>query len=250
MLARRRLLALLVLLPAAALLAGAGLYADPAAWHKALSPASRKDPAFTFVKADPKLPNVLLIGDSISIGYTPAVRQALAGKANVYRIPANGADTARGLKNLDAWLGGVKWAVIHFNFGLHDLKYVTPDGKYDLQKGKVVATPEQYAKNLAELIRRLQAGGARLVFATTTPVPTTTYGRIQGSEEKYNAAALRVMQANQIQVNDLCALVRPNLAKWQLPKNVHFSAEGYRRLGAQTAAEIEKALAATSTRRP
>src|SRR5689334_22631584 len=45
------------------------------------------DPAFEPVKDDPKLPRVLLIGDSISINYTLPTRKLLAGKANVHRNP-------------------------------------------------------------------------------------------------------------------------------------------------------------------
>ena len=80
------------------------------------------DPAFETVKDDPTLPRVLLIGDSISIGYTPATRKLLAGKANVHRIPTNGGPTDNGTKNIKQWLGDGKWDVIHFNFGLHDIK--------------------------------------------------------------------------------------------------------------------------------
>src|SRR5262245_45995913 len=79
-----------------------------------------QSPAFASVTEQPGLPRVLLIGDSISIGYTVTVRRELAGKANVLRIPENGADTANGLKKIDAWLGESKWDVIHFNWGLHD----------------------------------------------------------------------------------------------------------------------------------
>src|SRR3954470_7031794 len=61
--------------------------------------------AWDFVQDDPKLPRVLLIGDSVSRGYTQAVRKALAGQANVHRAPANCGPTASGLKNLDVWLG-------------------------------------------------------------------------------------------------------------------------------------------------
>ena len=85
------------------------------------------DPAFAKVEDDPNLPRVLLIGDSISIGYTAPVREFLKGKANVHRIPTNGGPTTNGLANLDKWLGTSKWDVIHFNWGLHDLKYL-PDG--------------------------------------------------------------------------------------------------------------------------
>jgi hypothetical protein len=71
----------------------------------------------------PGLPRVLLIGDSISIGYTLPVRELLKGKANVHRIPQNGGATDVGLEKMASWLGDGKWDVIHFNFGLHDAKY-------------------------------------------------------------------------------------------------------------------------------
>ena len=61
---------------------------------------SPQSPAFAPVIDNPELPRVLLIGDSISIGYTVPVRNALAGKANVHRIPENGADTVNGLKRM------------------------------------------------------------------------------------------------------------------------------------------------------
>ena len=91
--------------------------------HQADKVAGRSN-AWDFVKDAPTLPRVLLIGDSVSRGYTAAVRKALAGKANVHRAPANCGPTASGIKNIDAWLtdqpGGEKWDVIHFNFGIHD----------------------------------------------------------------------------------------------------------------------------------
>src|SRR5690606_1319408 len=87
--------------------------------HKKDKVAGRSN-AWDFVKDDPRLPRVLLIGDSVSRGYTAAVRKALAGKANVHRAPANCGPTSLGLNKLDVWLGSGKWDVIHFNFGIHD----------------------------------------------------------------------------------------------------------------------------------
>jgi hypothetical protein len=68
--------------------------------HKRDKVAARSN-AWDFVQDDPQLPRVLLIGDSVSRGYTQAVRKALAGKANVHRAPANCGPTASGLKNID-----------------------------------------------------------------------------------------------------------------------------------------------------
>ncbi|MDZ4288610.1 MAG: SGNH/GDSL hydrolase family protein, partial [Prosthecobacter sp.] len=78
------------------------------------------------------LPRVLLIGDSISMGYTLGVRKLLAGKANVHRIPQNGGPTKNGVANIDKWLGDGHWDVIHFNWGIHDLKFM-PDGKRQVE---------------------------------------------------------------------------------------------------------------------
>lgn len=74
--------------------------------------------AFTNPIDNPNLPNILLIGDSISIGYTIEVRKLLKQKADVFRIPTNGRHSAFGLNNIDKWLGNRKWDVIHFNWGL------------------------------------------------------------------------------------------------------------------------------------
>ena len=67
--------------------------------------------AWDYVQDDQKLPRVLIIGDSISRGYTLPLRKALAGKANVHRAPENCGPTANGLKKLPIWLGNGKWEV-------------------------------------------------------------------------------------------------------------------------------------------
>ena len=208
-------------------------------------PASAKpiDPVFKPVKDVPGLPRVLLIGDSISMGYTLQVRELLKGKANVHRPPANCGQTERGLQHLDEWLGTGHWDVIHFNFGLHDLKYLDEHGQYVApEKGKQVAPLPLYEKNLRELVARLKKTGARLIWCSTTPVPDGTLGRIKGDEVAYNEVAERVMKDNDVAIDDLHALIAPHQAEWQRPKNVHFTPEGYQHLAAQVAASIEKQL--------
>ena len=201
---------------------------------------------------DPKLPNVLIIGDSISIGYTLEVRKLLAGKANVFRPtskdgkgPENCSGTTAGVQNIDRWLGNTKWAVIHFNWGLHDLKHVTKDGKPSSEESDPVqATVEQYSKNLEEIVKKLKATGAKLIFATTTPVVPGTKSPLREPEApgKYNEAAVKIMAANGIKVNDLYGFVLPQIEKLQLPKNVHFKPEGSKALAEQVAKAIDEAL--------
>jgi lysophospholipase L1-like esterase len=197
-------------------------------------------------KIDPNLPKVLIIGDSISIGYTPAVQKLLAGKVNVIRIPGNGQHTATGLAKLKDWLGAEKWDVIHFNWGLWDLCYhgATDMGARDKVGGKQFVPLEEYEKNLRELAKRLKATGAKLIWATTTPVPDGDKGRNAGDELRYNAVAEKIMKENGVAVDDLHAAVLPRLKDFQSPGNVHFNAKGSEFLAEQVAASILKTLQA------
>lgn len=198
--------------------------------------AQNANPAFEPFRDDPVLPRVLLIGDSISIGYTLPVRKELAGKANVHRIPENGGPTTNGLAKVERWLGSAKWDVIHFNWGLHDLKQGA-DGARQVPL-------EQYEKNLRELVARLKRTGAIMVWAATTPVPEGKLNppRTPADVIAYNAAARRVMEENGVRTDDLYGAVLPHQEEWQLPANVHFKPAGYEALGKRVAASIRAAL--------
>ena len=77
---------------------------------------------------------MLIIGDSISGGYFPFVKEMLKGKAMLARPeqmneegrPTSCEGTTMGVANIDAWIGNTKWDIIHFNFGLHDMKHIKP----------------------------------------------------------------------------------------------------------------------------
>jgi lysophospholipase L1-like esterase len=201
------------------------------------------DPALIDVPDVAGLPRVLLIGDSISMGYTVPVRNRLAGRANVHHPAENCGETARGLKNLDRWLETGHWDVIHFNFGLHDLKYLDAQGKYvPPEQGKQVASLVQYEANLRRLVAQLKRTGATLIFATTTPVPEGTLGRVGHDEIKYNEVARRLMAELGVAIDDLAEIVAPHQAEWQRPKNVHFTNAGYDALADAVVASINPAL--------
>jgi hypothetical protein len=203
---------------------------------------------------DRKLPNVLLLGDSISIGYTREVRHFLQGKANVLRpvrgdgdAPVNCASTVQGLKSLQEWLGGAPWNVIHFNWGLHDLCYRHPEskdvGQRDRVRGTISVPPAQYEKNLMELVKQLKATGACLVWGNTTFVPDGEVGRFPGDERKYNEIASRVMAANGIPVDDLyTTTARFDPSMFLGPGNVHYAPEANWILGKQVADSIRSLL--------
>lgn len=188
------------------------------------------------IEDNPKLPRVLLIGDSISIGYTLPTRELLKGKANVHRIPTNGGPTINGLKNLDSWLGKDKWDVIHFNWGLHDLKMD--------EKGMHQVPLEAYEKNLRQLVGKLKSTGAKLVWASTTPVPEGKLSPPRKNEDvvRFNAVAKQVMEENGIAINDLYSFALERMKEIQRPVNVHFTDKGSQALAGQVAAIIEKNL--------
>lgn len=205
--------------------------------------ATASNSVYAEIVDNPQLPRVLLVGDSISIGYTLDVRELLKDKANVHRIPTNGGPTTNGLKNLDAWLGEGKWDVIHFNWGLHDLKYVDEQRPAtDAGKRSHQVSLDHYAANLRALVKRLKQTGAKLIWCTTTPVPEGAAGRVPGDELKYNVIAARVMEEQHVAVNDLYAFAQPRLAKIQLPADVHFTPEGSRVLAGKVAESILAAL--------
>ncbi len=200
---------------------------------------------------DPRLPNVFIIGDSVSMGYTPALRQQLAGKANILRPEANCGSTRIGLRDLHEWLGDTRWDVIHFNFGLHDLVFRWRDDQTPNAAG-VYATPDngghqnvpvaEYERNLRQLVARLRKTGARLIFATTTPVPATFHSYVKAAELPYNQAALRVMKDEGVAVDDLWSYSMPQLNAIQIPVNVHFTDAGSQALAGQAARSIEAVL--------
>lgn len=197
---------------------------------------------------------VLLLGDSISIGYTPLVQKKLAGEMTVLRPtarngrPENCSGTTAGVANIDRWLriDGGKWDVIHFNWGLHDLKHVRPDGQAsDLATDPPQAAVEVYEKQLREIVAKLKATGARLVFATTTPAPEGAMRvyRTDADVVRYNEAARRVMKENGIAVNDLYAFAKPRLAELQIqPANVHFTPKGSEALADEVVRALRAAL--------
>ena len=224
-----------------AVLCAAALWAEQKAADKAEAEKDQTSQAAT--EDVPGLPRVLLIGDSISIGYTRPVRELLKGKANVHRPPTNCASTLVGLESLEAWLGDKKWDVIHFNWGLHDLKYIDEKGNLvAVDKGKQQVPLDEYEKNLRQLVQHLKKTGAKLIWCATTPVPEGAAGRVPGDEVKYNEAAARVMKEHGVETDDLYAFAKPKLKDIQQPRNVHFTAEGSRQLAQVVADTIQKAL--------
>ncbi|MCB1229304.1 MAG: DUF1080 domain-containing protein [Verrucomicrobiae bacterium] len=209
----------------------------------------KQNPVFAPIEDDPNLPRVLLIGDSISIGYTLAVRDRLEGIANVHRVPANAGHTGMGIEGIQKWLEarGGDWDVIHFNFGLWDLCYRNPESKNQGHRDKVHGTQEfsveEYVANLETIVGMLEKTGAHLIFATTTPVPEKELGRVVGDDLRYNEAAVALMRKHGIEIDDLHAVMAGKMDRFAKgPGDVHYTEEGYGLLADQVAGVIAESL--------
>lgn len=198
------------------------------------------------------LPRILIIGDSVSMGYTKGVVQLLEGKADVQRPDANCGATFIGLRDLDKWLGGEKWDVIHFNFGLHDLRYCFNNDPYQMKNeagefptaetGAPRTPIADYEANLRELVGRLKATGALLIWGNTTPVSAYHNGYEPALVVEYNAVAARVMQESGVTINDLNSVIAADVANLHGNDHVHPNYKGARELAKVVASAIEEAL--------
>lgn len=195
------------------------------------------------------LPKVVLIGDSIRLGYAPTVVKQLEGKAVIVHSKANGGDSANVLAKLADWAVKEKPDVVHFNCGIHDTKK-------DKKTGKFQVSPEQYEANLRKIVEILRKETkATVIFATTTPIiddraakgrANASYELLDASTVEYNRIALRVMKELNVPVDDLRAVCGEGEDRGKIMSNdgVHFTPEGRTRLGNAVADFVSKHLPA------
>ncbi|MDB5306134.1 MAG: hypothetical protein JWO38_336 [Gemmataceae bacterium] len=179
----------------------------------------------------PELPRVLLLGDSIRLGYAPLVAKKLAGRAEVISPEANGGDTAATLGQLDQWLADAKPVIVHFNCGLHDLKVGTKTQAHQVPL-------DQYETNLKRIAERLKKATPHVIFAATTPIiddrhaaRKADFGRFDKDVRAYNERAAKAMLGLGIPVDDLYAIVQDGGPAELLGKDgTHYTPTGSDRL--------------------
>lgn len=159
-------------------------------------------------------PRVLLVGDSICNGYNGIVRQRLAEFANVDLLATskNVSDPAL-LKEMGYMLGEYKYAVIHFNHGLHG--FGIPQDKY-----------EQYLRDYVAKVKAM-AGDAKLVWGSITPLRGDNPNNQLIATR--NKIAAKVMRENGIPVDDLHAVVagQDDLRAENKSDAYHYNPKGY-----------------------
>ena len=188
------------------------------------------------------MPKVVLVGDSIRMGYAPLVATNLDGKAIVVSPTPNGEDSGNVLRNLDEWVIKEQPDIVHINAGLHDLKL----------KDKSYQVPlVEYEKNLKTILERIRKETqAKVIFATTTPIVDDLHAqrkagfdRLEADVQKYNATAVSVMKQAGVPINDLHKLVESRgREKLMGGDGTHYTPEGYAVLAAAVTDSILRSL--------
>jgi lysophospholipase L1-like esterase len=194
--------------------------------------------AWSAAAQEKPLPRVVLVGDSIRMGYAPYVAKLLEGRAVVVSPKPNGEDSGNVLRNLDEWVIKERPDVVHLNAGLHDLKL----------KDKTYQVPlAQYEKHLRTILERIhEETKATIIFATTTPILDTLHAqrkagfdRFEADVQKYNIAAVSIMKQAGVPINDLHKLVEDGgKAKLMLGDGTHYTEQGYEMLAAVVADSV------------
>ena len=186
---------------------------------------------------------VVLIGDSIRMGYQPIVEAALKGLAEVWGPKENGGDSSNVLAHLDEWVIERQPDIVHMNAGLHDIK--RPFGARTNQ-----VPIERYREHLNAIFRRVGEGTtAILIWAKTTPVnehwhhERKGFDRFEADVEAYNGAAVDLARRSGVPVDDLCrAVLEGGRDRVLADDGVHFTARGYNLLGKAVAQCIRPLL--------
>ena len=197
-------------------------------------------------------PKILIIGDSISMGYTPFVSKKLKKKARVYHNPKNAQHTGVGLKNINEWIKKEKWDIIQFNWGLWDMCYRTPETKpphnKDKTTGKITNNKYDYATNLDSIVATIKKySKAKLIFVTTTYVPEQDPGRYTSDVIAFNDTAKIIMKKHDVSINDIhnqSIIVHENFGKGV--NDVHYFKKGYEQLSVLIASFLENQLKKSS----
>lgn len=185
-----------------------------------------------------QLPQVLIVGDDVSLGYLEPVRKQLKGKAEVFHNPGSAKDTQHGLEHLEEWLGGKAWDVIYVNWGLDDIYHSDPKddpkGVWG-EEGGIKTLYMEYEDRLRKIARILQIQKSTVIWSLTTPVPEGLKRWKSSDVESYNEVAEEIMRDFGIHIHDLHSETLPMLARIQDQKSPYFTSDGYAYLGKKVA---------------
>ena len=191
---------------------------------------------------------VLLLGDSIRMGYQRFVMEELEGEYEVIfhsEIGRFAAFTMWQVNQMFKTHDDI--ALVHWNNGYWDMNVEAP-------METAMHPIEEYLYYLRRIATYIKAQGAKVVFATTVPILkagsapdlTGTKGSINFSNEwaiKYNNAAKTLMAELSVPINDLYELCYDEEKNhYKCEDRLHLSEEGSRRCAKRIAEVIREQL--------
>jgi len=189
---------------------------------------------------------ILLLGDSIRMGYDEYVQEMLKDECQVYFDTDNGRFSPYTLEQaIQMFLRHGPFDIVHWNNGYWDMDIEGPLGEHCIP-------PEDYMRFLRRIARTLKAYSAQVIFATTTPIyesgdaadqQTGANLRFKNEWVKlYNAAARLVMEEEGVPINDLYTLCLQGEKYYKCEDRLHLTQEGYRVCAQQVCDAIRKYL--------
>lgn len=164
---------------------------------------------------------VVLLGDSIRSAYEGRVREKLSDVCEVWGPTENCAFAKWTLYALRFWKDKLNEAdVIHWNNGLHDVVvFFKEDGTF--------VSLDEYKDSIRKVARELLKTGAKVIFATTTPIGRNNeYQRSNIDIDMFNRAAVEILRPMGVIINDLNAVISEDMDKYLLEDHVHPTQEG------------------------
>jgi len=186
---------------------------------------------------------VVLIGDSIRMGYQAFVKRELGDEVTLWWPEENGGTSRNILDHLDEWVISRRPSLVHINCGLHDLKK-------ERGSSEALVPLDEYGENVAKILASVaDATDAKVVWATTTPVnqqwhhERKPFDRFEDDVVAYNRQAVAAAERLGVAVNDLYAvMVQAGADSYLSPDGVHFDDAGYALLGEAVAGVIRRHL--------
>lgn len=187
---------------------------------------------------------ILLIGDSIRMGYDSYVRESMQNVAEVYYPSVNCAFSTNILRYLHTWTDELKLYeadAVHFNTGLWDTVRIYGDN--------TLTTPTAYADNMARIAKRIRFlfPEAKIIFATSTPVIESGFiyefeNRFNRDVEEFNRIACEVLIEYGVIINDLYTLLKDVPESFHSDQTHFYTAEATELIGNQVSHVLCEAL--------
>lgn len=187
---------------------------------------------------------ILILGDSIRMGYDKYVKMAFEDVAQVHYPVSNCRFSSHLLRHLQEWVEetgcGDELDLVYWNAGLWDTLLLA-DGLNHI-------TLDVYEANVNRICRQLQmfAPKAKIIFATSTPVQeelfTGMFKRLNKDVEQYNLAAARIVESYGGQVDDLYTMAKNAPVSYHSDQTHYYTKEGKKLFTEHVVATMEKAL--------